>query len=162
MEQGVYKMVQPVGTRLVNMLVALAIVLMCVFGVRELSMISVCCLMVVVPTWGFCLARLVTGSPLLTVDCCGVTDSISLINLGLLPWDEITSADAYVHGKQIWVSIDLRDFDAFCAGKHCLQRLALRLNKALLARPVLLCLPRKDCDLAALRAAVAHYRPVSR
>jgi hypothetical protein len=72
--------------------------------------------------------RAVHPQPVLVVGADGFTVNQDATDLGFISWDEVASIGATSHGSHSWVTVLLRDPDAFLRRHSPVRRMVLRLR----------------------------------
>jgi hypothetical protein len=74
------------------------------------------------------LLRAVRPQPELVVSADGLTVNQSATDLGFISWDEVESIGTTSHGAFSWVTVQLRDPDAFLRRHSAVRRVLLRMR----------------------------------
>ena len=131
-------MIEPIvipSKKLGNMVYALGALMFVIFGLlflfsSDFFAILIGLFSIVFFGWGFIILfkRLFTSHSLLIVDDQGMTDNSSALALGFVPWEDIENVQLRHMLNQTFISVSVKDQEAYLAKMSTLQRNATKAN----------------------------------
>lgn len=131
-------MIEPIvipSKKLGNMIYALGALMFVIFGLLFLFSSDIVAILIGLFSiaffgWGFIILikRLFTNHSLLIVDEQGMTDHSSALALGFVPWEDIENVQLRHMLNQTFISVSVKDQEAYLAKMSTLQRNATKAN----------------------------------
>lgn len=131
-------MIEPIvipSKKLGNMVYALGALMCVIFGLlflfsSDFFAILIGLFSIVFFGWGFIILfkRIFTSHSLLIVDEQGMTDHSSALALGFVPWEDIENVQLRHMLNQTFISVSVKDQEAYLAKMSTLQRNATKAN----------------------------------
>ena len=131
-------MIEPIvipSKKLGNMVYALGALMFVIFGLLFLFSSNFFAILIglfsiIFFGWGFIILfkRIFTSHSLLIIDEQGMTDNSSALALGFIPWEDIENVQLRHMLNQTFISVSVKDQEAYLAKMSTLQRNATKAN----------------------------------